>query len=326
MDAADVVTFGISPERNGYEPAASRDLFGRTEDALAALPGVTSVTAAVIPVLAGSSLSNNVRVEGFEDGPDIDTNSRFNLIGPNYFGTFGITMLAGREFTRADALEAPKVAIVNEEFARKFNLGRDAVGRRMAVGGTDGLDIEIVGLVQDSKYNQVKDEVPPQYFVPYRQNASIGTITFYARSELDALQQLPAIAPLVSRLDPNLPLENLRTMQMQVEDNTFGDRLISVLSASFATLATLLAAVGLYGVLAYTVAQRTREIGLRVALGATPRGVRALVLRQMAGMTLIVGVLGLGQRWRWAARRNRSSSRSPATIRSCSCPPRSCLA
>ncbi len=294
LDAADVVTFGISPARNGYEPAASRDLFERTEDALAALPGVTGVTAAVIPLLAGSSSSTNVRVEGFEDGPDVDTNSRFNLIGPDYFRTFGITMLAGREFTRSDVLEAPKVAIVNEEFARKFNLGRDAVGRRMRLGGGDELDIEIVGLVQDTKYNDVKDEVPPQYFVPYRQNESIGSITFYARSELDARQQLPAIAPLVSRLDPNLPVENLRTMQMQIEENTFGDRFISVLSASFATLATLLAAVGLYGVLAYTVAQRTREIGLRVALGATPGAVRALVLRQMAAMTLIGGVLGLG--------------------------------
>ena len=265
LDAADVVTFGISPERNGYEPAASRDLFERTENALAALPGVTSVTAAVIPLLAGSSSSTNVGVEGFEDGPDIDTNSRYNLIGPDYFRTFG-----------------------------KFNLGRDAVGRRMRVGGGDELDIEIVGLVQDTKYNDVKAEVPPQYFLPYRQNESIDSITFYARSELDARQQLSAIAPLVSRLDPNLPVENLRTMQMQIEENTFGDRFISVLSASFATLATLLAAVGLYGVLAYTVAQRSREIGLRVALGATPGVVRALVLRQMAGMTLIGGVLGLG--------------------------------
>jgi len=293
LDVADIVTFRMSPVRNGYEPAASRALFERTEDALAAMPGVTGVTASMIPLLAGSNSVTNVRVEGFEDGPDVDANSNYNVIGPDYFRTLGITLLAGREFTRSDVLGAPKVAIVNEAFARKFGLDRDAVGKRMRSGGGDELDIEIVGLVQDAKYSDVKDEAPPQYFRPYRQNEYIGSITFYARSELDARQQLSAIAPLVSMLDPNLPVEMLRTMQMQVEDNTFGDRIISVLSTGFAVLATLLAAVGLYGVLAYTVAQRTREIGLRVALGADPARVRGLILRQMALMTLIGASVGL---------------------------------
>jgi predicted permease len=293
LDATDLVTFRISPERNGYEPATSRDLFERTEEALAALPGVTGVTAAMIPLLAGSSSGTNVLVEGFEDGPDVDSNSRYNLIGPEFFRTLGITLLAGRELTPSDALGAPRVAIVNEEFARKFGLGRDAVGRRIGVGGSDELDIEIVGLVENAKYNDVKDEIPPQHYLPYRQSESIGSITFYARSELDARQQLQAIAPLMARLDPNLPVEYLRTMEMQIEDNTVGDRVVGVLSAAFATLATLLAAVGLYGVLAYTVAQRTREIGLRVALGAAPARVRGLILRQMIVMTLIGGLIGL---------------------------------
>jgi predicted permease len=293
LDVNDVVTFRISPERNGYEPATSRDLFERTEEALAALPGVSRVTAAMIPLLAGSSSRTNVRVEGFDGGPDADTTSSYNLIGPDYFGTLGITMLAGREFTRSDVLGAPKVAIVNEEFARKFGLGRDAVGRRMRAGGGDELDIEIIGLVENAKYNDVKDEIPPQHYLPYRQSEGIGSITFYARSELDARRQLSAIAPLLARLDANLPVEHLRTMQMQIEDNTFGDRVVGVLSAGFATLATLLAAVGLYGVLAYTVAQRTREIGLRVALGAAPARVRGLILRQMIVMTVIGGLIGL---------------------------------
>jgi len=293
LDAADMVTFRISPERNGYEPIASRALFERTEDALGALPGITGVTAAMIPALAGSNSSTNVGVEGFEDGPDVDANASYNLIAPEYFRTLGISMLAGREFTRSDVIGAPRVAIVNEEFARKFNLGRDAVGRRMRVGGGDELDIEIVGLVQNAKYSDVKDEIPPQYFLPYRQNENIGSITFYARSELDARQQLSSIAPLVSRLDPNLPVERVRTLQMQIEENTFGDRIISVLSTAFAVLATLLASVGLYGVLAYTVAQRTREIGLRVALGADPARVRGMILRQMAVMTVIGGVIGV---------------------------------
>ncbi len=293
LDAADVVTFAISPERNGYEPGASRDLFARTEDALVALPGISGVSASMIPILAGSNSSTNLNVEGFESGPDIDATASFNYIGPDYFRTFGITLLSGREFTRSDTLEAPRVAVVNEAFARKFGLGRDAVGRRMGIGGSDELDIEIVGLVQDAKYSDVKDEIPPQFFTPYRQSTDIGTITFYARSEIDAREQLSAIAPLMARLDPNLPVENLRTMQMQIEENTFGDRIISVLSTAFAVLATVLAAVGLYGVLAYMVTQRTREIGLRVALGADPGRVRALIFRQTALMTLVGGIVGL---------------------------------
>jgi len=293
LDADNIVTFAISPERNGYENSASLQLFERTEDALAAMPGITRVSASVIPILANSSSSTGVAVEGFETDPDTDTLAAFNYIAPDYFGTLGVTLLAGREFTRSDVLDAPAVAIVNEAFARKFGLERAAVGRRMGMSGDNELDIEIVGLVQDLKYNDVKDEVPAQFFLPYRQTEGFGLMTFYARSEIDAREQLSAIAPLVSRLDPNLPVENLRTLRMQIEENTFGDRIISMLSTSFAVLATVLAAVGLYGVLAYTVAQRTREIGLRVALGADPARVRRLVFRSTAWMTLIGGILGL---------------------------------
>jgi len=203
-----------------------------------------------------------------------------------------VTLLAGREFTDADVTGQPRVAVVNEEFARKFGLGRDAVGRRMGLAGGDELDIEIVGLVQNSKYNSVRDEIPPQFFLPARQE-NVGFMTFYARTALDAREQLAAIAPLVARLDPNLPVENARTMGMQIEQNTFGERIISVLSTSFAALATLLASVGLYGVLAYTVAQRRREIGLRLALGADAAKVRGMVFRQTAIMTAIGGVIGL---------------------------------
>ena len=168
-----------------------------------------------------------------------------------------------------------------------------AVGRR--IGNRDGkLDTEIVGLVLNAKYSEVKPEVPPLFFRPYRQDNQIGYLTFYVRSSLDPEQLMPAISKVVARLDPNLPVENLRTMPQQVRENVFLDRMISVLSTAFACLATLLAAVGLYGVLAYTVAQRTREIGLRMALGASPANVRAMVLRQVGVLTLIGGVIGLG--------------------------------
>jgi predicted permease len=294
VTADHVIMFRISPELNGYKPERSRQLFERLEDELGALPGVSGVTASAVALLGGSNWGNEVSVEGFKAGPDTDTNSRYNEVGPEYFKTLGIPLIAGREFTRADAMGTAKVAIVNETFARKFDLGRNAVGKRMGDdGGTSALDIQIVGLARDSKYSDVKRDVPPLFFRPYRQDERIGGINFYVRTGADPEPFLATIPKVVARLDPNLPVENLRTVIEQIRQNVFMDRFISVLSAAFAVLATLLAAVGLYGVLAYTVAQRTREIGLRMALGAAPGRVRAMVLRQVGIMTVIGGAIGL---------------------------------
>src|SRR5439155_20946788 len=152
---------------------------------------------------------------------------------------------------------------------------------------------EIVGLVQNAKYSDVKGDVPPVFFVPYRQDKHLGFMTFYVRTSLDPERSFASIRGVVARSDPNLPIENLRTMPQQVRENVFLDRLITTLSAAFALLATVLAGVGLYGVLAYTVAQRTREIGLRMALGAAPGRVRAMVLRQVGVMTIVGGAIGL---------------------------------
>jgi predicted permease len=294
MNVEHLATFGVSPQMNGYSPERSKQVFERLADDLSAQPGVTDVSASLVPALGGSNWGSSVSVEGFKAGPDTDTHSNYNEIGPGYFRTMGIRLLAGREFTRSDTLGGPKVAIVNEAFARKFNLGSNAVGKRMGTGGpNDKLDTEIVGLVKDAKYSEVKDEIPPLFFRPYRQSERVGAMTFYVRTAGAPEQVIQTIQRLVATVDSNLPVENLRTMEQQVRDNVFLDRMISTMSAGFAVLATLLAAVGLYGVLAYTVAQRTREIGLRMALGAAPNRVRAMVLRQVGLMTLIGGVVGL---------------------------------
>ncbi len=289
-----VVMFSIAPQLNGYTADRSRTLFERLERDLAALPGVTTVSAGLIPLLSGSNWGQSVAVEGFRADPDTDTGSRYNEIGPAYFRTLGAPLITGREFTVSDAAGAPRVAVVNEAFAKKFNLGRGAVGKHIGDKGQNSkLDIEIVGLVPDMKYSDVKQVVPPVFFMPYRQDPRVGFITFYVRTSLDPEASFGAIRGAVARADANLPLENLRTLPQQIRENVFLDRLITTLSAAFAILATVLAAVGLYGVLAYTVAQRTREIGLRMALGAAPGAVRIMVLRQVGVMTLVGGVIGL---------------------------------
>ena len=299
LDAANVVTFRVAPELNGYKPERSRQLFERLESELAAVPGVTGATASMVPLLAGSNWNSSVWVEGFEVGPDTNNVASFNMVGPGFFHTLGIRLLSGREFGSGDAIGTPKVAVVNEAFTRKFNLGRGAVGKRMSMGGRSQgegpppLDIEIVGVVQDAKYSEVKDSIPPQFFVPYRQDEEVGSMFFYARTSSNADALLGTAPRVVGRLDRNLPLEDLRTLRQQVQQNVFMDRFVSVLSAAFAVLATLLAAIGLYGVLAYTLTQRTREIGLRMALGAAPTRIRSMVLRQTGLMTLVGGAIGL---------------------------------
>ena len=290
-----VVTFGLSPDLNGYSFGRTRLFFERLEEELRSAPAVTAVTVSNVAILSGHNRQRDVAVQGFKAGPDTDSNSRYNKVGPGYFSALGIPLVAGREFTDADTVNSPKVAIVNQTFAKKFGLGYDAVG--MSIGSGDGyrskLDMTIVGVVEDAKYSEVKQKAPPQFFMPYRQDTEPGGMHVYVRASGDIAQAASAITAVVKRLDPNLPIENLETLPEQVRNNTFLDRMMTTLSAAFALVATLLAAIGLYGVLAYTVAQRTREIGLRMALGAAPDRVRAMVLRQVATMTLVGALVGL---------------------------------
>jgi hypothetical protein len=193
-----------------------------------------------------------------------------------------VPLISGREFTTSDTEGAPRVAIVNETFAKKFGLDREPVGKLMSAGGDDwALNIEIVGLVPDTKYADVKQEVPPVFMLPWRQQPSATSMSFYLRTETDAEAMLGTVRTVMRQVDPALPVEDLRTLPQQVRENVFLDRMMSVLVSAFASLA-------------FTVSQRTREFGLRMALGAGPGRVRGLVLRQVAWLIMAGTLAGLG--------------------------------
>jgi predicted permease len=287
-----LMTFRISPYLNGYSVDHTQALFERVEDGIRGMPGVTSVGGSTIVLLGNDGWTQNVSVEGFDASPDADAQTSSALVGPGYFPTVGIPLLAGRDFTRADAGSSTKVAIVNQAFARKFNLGSQVVGARLALGrGKKPFDIEIVGLVRDARHTAVREDNPPQMFLPYRQNPA-RSITFYVRSTVAARPLVSAIAAVVARSDRNLPLENVRTMNEQVWNSMTGDRVVATLSSSFAGLATILAGIGLYAMLAHIVARRVREMGIRIALGARRVDVQRLVFAHVGRITLIGGVVG----------------------------------
>ncbi len=288
-----VVTFRVSPLRNGYTLPRSAALFDRLEEEIAALPGVTAVTSSTTPLLSGSVRVTGVSVQGYDAGSEADRETRYDEIGHGYFRTLGVPLISGREFTSADSENAAKVAIVNEQFARKFGLAREAVGKRMS-RDTPALDLEIVGLVRDFQHSDLRDAPSPMYFVPHRQGTRRpGLMNFYVRTSPNVDETVAAIRRVMLRLDPNLPIEDLRTMDEAMRGATTRERLMGVMTGAFATLATLVAAIGLYGLLAFAVAQRTSEIGLRMALGATRGGVRWMVLRHVGAIAMVGGTIGL---------------------------------
>jgi len=296
-----LVTFTVEPSSNGYSAERSRQLFDRIEQELAAQPGVTDVTSSAVSLLDGEAWGRGVAVEGHAPEPNAapsrnggevgGDHAYINYVGAGFLSTFGIRLLAGREFTEADSEGRPLVAIVNEAFAERFGLGRSAIGKRVATRGRVP-NMEIVGMFRDTAYNMVKNPPVPQVVTPWRQELDASQMSFYARAHNpDAL--LAAIPRIVANVDPDLPANNVRTFASQIRKNVRTDWVLTTLAGSLAAIATLLAALGLYGVLSYTVAQRTREIGVRLALGAAPARVRAMVLKHVIGMIALGAPIGL---------------------------------
>lgn len=235
-----------------------------------------------------------IKVEDYRSREDEGMSPVLNFVGPRFFSSMGIPLIAGREFSLRDGPDSPKVVIINEKMARYFFGDKNAIGRHIGHADVqDPIDIEIVGVVKDSKAITVKDDVGESMYFPYQQDEGIGMMTFYTRTTQPPQEVADSLRRVVKGLDPSLPVFALKSMQLQVSESLSIDRLIALLSASFGLLAILLVAVGLYGVTAYSVARRTREIGIRMALGATDRNVLRLVMHEVVLMTGLGVAIGL---------------------------------
>jgi predicted permease len=207
----------------------------------------------------------------------------------------GIPLVAGREFGDRDITGAPKVVIVNEAFVKRYAAAGNLLGKHLAFGGGKSvkLDREIVGIVRDSRYNSLREQAKPFIYEPYAQNETLERMTFFVRTSRNEADLGPEVRALVRNMDANLPVYGMRPMEVTIEDSIYRDRLVAMLASTFGGLATLLAALGLYGVVAYNVTRRTAEMGVRIAFGAMPRDVLKLVMREVGLLVLSGAIIGV---------------------------------
>jgi predicted permease len=283
-----LVTFQLSPMLSGYDAPRTVQFYTQLLERLRSSPGVVSAGLAGVPILSGNEWDSSMSVEGHRAADGEDMQAFMNSLSPGYFETMKIPLLEGRDFTIMDQKENATVAIVNRRFAQHFFKGKSAVGKRLGWGNRPDtkLTIEIVGVVADSLYEGPREGVRRQVFVPNWGNQSAA---FYVRTHTASSGAYSLIRNEVRQLDSGMPVYALKTLQGQLDETLLTDRLVALLSAGFGLLATVLASVGLYGVMAFVVARRRKELGIRLALGAQPGFVIWLVMREVL-LLLVIGL------------------------------------
>lgn len=278
-----LMAFSVDPSLNGYTDERTKDLFRRLTDDLQALSGVSSVGLSTMPILQGYGWKNPVIAEGYSEDPGQEQRPICDMISPKLFTTLGVPIVAGRDFT---VLDTRPVALINETFARKYFAGRNPVGLHIGLvddrtATPDNLNREVVGVVKDLKFKNLREPSPPQAYFPYWQDEKFRFMTFYLRTRLEPRQLMETVREQVRRLDPNIPVVDIRTIDEQIGLSLKTERLVASLSAVFGALSTALAVIGLYGVMACMMARRRQEIGIRVALGALRSDVLWMVMQQV---------------------------------------------
>jgi predicted permease len=288
----------VNPSLNGYGKEKSRQIYRALLDRVRTVPGVESASAAAIGMLSDDWWDTDVTVDGGAKSPGAQ-DPNFNLVSAGYLATLHIPLLAGREFSAADAVSKQKVAIVNQLFAKQYFAGGNPIGHRLGLGSDPGVktDIEIIGVMKDAKYNDVRTEIRSQVFLDDDQNEDIQQATIYVKTKLDPGRMNAVLRRAVQQLDPNLPVFGLRTLRQQADLTLVREQMVASLAAAFGFLATVLAAVGVYALIAYSVTRRTREIGIRIALGAGTQTVVWLVMREVLALVVAGACVALPLVW-----------------------------
>jgi predicted permease len=296
-----MLSFSFDLSRSGYDVDRSHTYVKTFQDRLSAAPGVSATAFSFQSLLGGGAWGMGFTIEGYRPRSGEGAGALCNAVSPGYFKAMGIPLLAGREFDSRDDRVVPapegwpyRAAVIDETFAKRYFDGANPIGRHVGIGENPGtpMPIEIVGIVRRSHYMAIREETRPQIFFPYLQTGQIENVTAYVRTEQDPAAVMQTVRREVARLDPQLAIADVSTLEERIQRSVVNERLIATLSSALSAMATLLSLVGLYGVIAYSVTRRTREIGIRMALGALASQVTRTILRE-AALLVVVGI-GVG--------------------------------